>query len=656
MKTLKSLLPFVLAVFALAGCKTDDLEKDIDALTVRVEGLEAQVSLLNDNLNALRVFMDGGVTISKVEKTDTEPITYTLTLSNNDVITLTQGSTGSVATPTITIENNVWVINGVPTDQVAIGNDGTTPEFRIDGDGYWTVDFGKGANRVKDENGNDAKATTSETIETGDQFFKDVKEATVDGVKVLQVTLYGDDNNDVTYSLPIVEDLVCEIVEPSAEDGFSNGVWTIGYGEIVTANVKVKGDNYVVTAPDGWTASVEITDEGTGEGTLTVTAPAQASAASRAAVADNSTDLVLQVNKGITWAVDKIQVKAAKVITSYYDEFNAGETLTFGGYELKKNDFEDSEIHVIDESSESKDIAANGIYFVKAGVTANWTCTAAVKETIIIGDDPRVQTSALSFADNQYVRLNSGSTESGVFLCANLKINPRSTNYTLTSNAVMGKVIFDNCLITPVNKNFYYCGGTGVTNDRNIGEIIIANSKINLSNTTTQFFQTNTTYITRLSLKLDNNIFYASSQASSAVGTLFNFRNSVAESSSVEIKNNTFVNVYPGSNGLVYGGGISSVTIENNLFSNTSYGSYLIVVRANDDNSAIPTSMSSISVKNNFCNSGATGATWKAFMSNEFGGDGNSQITRNIADLITSNFETLTFTPLTGYEQYGAQQ
>ena len=64
MKTFKFLMPFMLAVLVFAGCDTDDLRNDIDELKNRVESLEAQVASINENMNALRVLIDGNKTIS----------------------------------------------------------------------------------------------------------------------------------------------------------------------------------------------------------------------------------------------------------------------------------------------------------------------------------------------------------------------------------------------------------------------------------------------------------------------------------------------------------------------------------------------------------------------------------------------------------------
>ena len=657
MKTLKSLLPFVLAVFALAGCKTDDLEKDIDALTDRVNSLEAQVSLLNDNLNALRVFMDGGVTISKVDKTDTEPITYTLTLSNSEVITLTQGSMGSVVTPEITInENNEWVINGVPTGVVANGNDGKTPQFRVNGSGIWEMNLGDEWTVVKDENGEDAKATTSETIETGDQFFEEVEQTTENGIEVIKVKLFGDDNY---YSLPIVEDLLCEIVEPTAEEGFDGSVWTIGYGETVTAAVKVKGENYIVTAPESWVATVEVINEETGEGTLTVTAPTQdqVSTMSRAAVADNTTDLVLQVNKGITWAVDKIQVKAAKVVTSYYEEFKAGKTLTFSDYELKRDDWTESENFVIKQIASAEDITKQGIYFVKPGVTVSWNNSGAIKNTFIIGDDPRVQTATLDF--KQSVKLNAGNGDDaqGTFIFANIKVNALNSSYSMTSNGRMTNLIFDKCKFSlEPSKRFY--NGSGIEAYRQIDNIKVVNSIFDFTGyNTQQFFNTATAGGSNITI--ENNVFYAKEQVSAK--SMFAYVGDGSVCNSVTLKNNTFVNVAVGTNGVVNVKTLNRVDIENNLFSLESYSAYQIVVRyLNDDTdknkTPLPENLSG-TVLNNICNaeSGWATQTWKA-LNNDNLFDGSQQITRKEQHLFeTCDFDNLIFVPKADYAAYGAK-
>lgn len=161
-------------LFALVGCKTDDLEKDIDSLKDRVTSLEAQVSLLNDNLNAIRVILDGSKTISSYTS---ENGTYTLTLSDGSTITLTQGSEGQIVMPDITInENGQWVLNGEVIGQ-ATGNSGITPKFNISADKYWQVSFdeGKTYEYVLDENGSKVAATTSGDVSVSDAFFEGVK-------------------------------------------------------------------------------------------------------------------------------------------------------------------------------------------------------------------------------------------------------------------------------------------------------------------------------------------------------------------------------------------------------------------------------------------------------------------------------------------------
>lgn len=143
MKKLKSLLPFLLMLFALVGCKTDDLEKDIDNLKDRVANLEAQVSLLNENLNAIRVILDASTTI--LEYSVDEQGNYTLKLSNGETISLNQGSEGQIVMPEISInEKGEWVLNGQVIGQ-ATGSQGMTPKFNISADKYWQVSYDDGA-------------------------------------------------------------------------------------------------------------------------------------------------------------------------------------------------------------------------------------------------------------------------------------------------------------------------------------------------------------------------------------------------------------------------------------------------------------------------------------------------------------------------------
>ena len=92
MKYYKSFILFSLFALAFVSCNTDDLERDIDALKDRVTNVEAQVQQLNDEMNIIRVLLDGNKTITDYSINGD---TYTLTLSNGETLTLTPGQRGS---------------------------------------------------------------------------------------------------------------------------------------------------------------------------------------------------------------------------------------------------------------------------------------------------------------------------------------------------------------------------------------------------------------------------------------------------------------------------------------------------------------------------------------------------------------------------------
>lgn len=427
MKTFKFLMPFMLAVLVFAGCDTDDLRNDIDDLKNRVESLEAQVASINENMNALRVLIDGNKTISSYTYDETTGA-YTLTLSDGNVITLTQGVTGTVNYPSIGIdENGNWTVNGESLGQPAVGQNGATPEFRIEeSTNYWQVKFGAGEwQYVVNSNGDKVQATT-ETVSTGDQFFNsvEVKEG------YLEVVM----KDGQTLTMPIVDGLTCEIIT-EGQEGFDGKVLFVAAGVTVQLNVNISGDNYIVTAPYGWIASLgEVVD---GKAVLSLTAPASQASLSRA-VADNTMDVVLQANKGINWAVDKIQVQIGENegggdegtddVTSYYEKYNNGETFEIAGVQINNQLYPDA-VLVDGDVNLTTD---NTVYFVKPGqnIKLNYVkdISSNLGNTIIIGDNSSQKSSFV--INGQYIKLKEVDAQNkSLFLCHNVEITANQASY-----------------------------------------------------------------------------------------------------------------------------------------------------------------------------------------------------------------------------------
>lgn len=646
MKTFKFLMPFLLVTFVLVGCDTDDLRNDIDELKNRVESLEAQVSAINENMNVLRVLVDGNKTIYSCDY-DEENDKYTLVLSDGQTIVLSQGVEGVATTPNISIsEDGYWIIDGVKQTIKAEGKDALTPKFRI-GEApnyYWEVDLdGEGSQydyeTVKDSEGNPVKASTSESISMSDEFFEDVKVEN----GCLVVTLK---DGSGTYSLPIVENLICEIVDPT--ENFKDNVLTVGYGETVKITVKIKGDKYAVTAPAGWTAILGEPSAETNEAILSLTAPAQVSTLSRA-TADNTKDLTLQVNSGVNWAVDKIQVIAENIIDSYYDLFNSGETIEIAGIELKKSDWESvsnfaiKQITSAGNGTDDNKITQNGIYFVQPGAIAVYAFTGAVTNMFIVRDNSNDNTAVLKM--NEYARLNNNSdAENSKFLCEGLSFDAsEATNYQFTANGGFGHIIFKNCSMKfTTAKSVVY-----ISAERTLNSVVFENCKIDLTGRTEkQLFNIQKTTLSSITLK--NNIFYA--ENGDVTTQIFNFGTSY-DAPSFTMMNNTFVNVVPLTNGFVNCKAISNIDVQNNLFYSSDYTNNQLLFRYvgdTDDSSLTTTGI----VSKNFANKG--NKTWKVFYGNSVI-DGGEQID-NTKETIFSvmDFENVVFTPVDELSGYGA--
>lgn len=480
-----------LMVLSLGACKTDDLERDIDALKDRVTAMEAKVDRLNESMNMIRVALDGNKTIQSY--TENEDGSYTLTLSDGNAITLTQGEKGATDVyqeVSISTDGN-WVIGGVETEHRAVavdGEPGVTPQFRLtmesEGKYYWEVSYdGKLTwEEVKSQQGTRVYASASGSSSVAGPIASAAPNATEDK---FEITLTG---SGTKYEIPIVSDLACDIKEPNPED-MENGYWIVPTNTGATTSIDLKGEAVLISAPEGWTVTAEI-----GNGTLTIIPPAQ----------DGAEGIItLQVNKGVYWAIDQIKVRSKKVITSWYQEFLAGAEIVVNDVKIKKGSADnkvvingkevDLTVDLID--TDNAEITADGLYFIEAGLDVAYSNTGTGNK-ILINDSPTGEKPVVTCSNS--IKLNGTS-----LVCKNVAlVSPISNKFLEITDNNAPYVAFDGCnfevpstatqnsflnTLGIVMDNFSFCNSkmiierTGTYRILNIGsgsDIIFPNVKI----------------------------------------------------------------------------------------------------------------------------------------------------------------------------------
>lgn len=527
MKLYKSLL-FGLLMCGFAACDTTDLERDINSLKDRVEDYEAQVQKLNDDMNIIRVLLDGNKTITSYSFDGTN---YTLTLSNGETLTLTQGVVGANY-PSITIdeESGNWIIAGKDSGVKAEAEDGKdapyTPQFKIENENWW-VSYDGG-------------------VTWTDLGEKATGDPSGESSLISNVTLASDGNSitiklsdNKSYTIPVVKDLVCEITEPELADG---EMWYIGSND-ATLKVKVNiqpGDIIRPVVPADWKAKMSDYSTLAGEQILdvTVTPPA---AASKCVV-------TIEVNRGANTITDEIVARTQT--TSYYADYMAGLDIKIGDMTVNKFEYPKSILISSDNVGEFTSFEDGVVYFIETDITP--TKSSDISNLVLINNLVD-KVSKISFTDKNSLNLKSetsleakGLAIKGVRIVAE-NIGNKSVLALATNDAVYNSVILDGCelaLGTDLADNspslFYFDSSRKLPQ---IKKIVLENCFIKVAKQVKEprIFQMNPSAEKFKSslVSIKNNIFYCDGIVDLKLCTYAN------STLNVLMQNNTFVNVVP---------------------------------------------------------------------------------------------------------------
>lgn len=519
-----------LMVLSLGACKTDDLERDIDALKDRVTAMEAKVDRLNESMNMIRVALDGNKTIQCY--TENEDGSYTLTLSDGNTITLTQGEIGATDVyqeVSISTDGN-WVIGGVETEHRALavgGEPGVTPQFRLtmesEGKYYWEVSYDGELTweEVKSQQGTRVYASASGSSSVAGPIASAAPNATGDK---FEITLTG---SGTKYEIPIVSGLACAITEPALEDGF----WIVPTNTGATTPIDLKGEAVLISAPEGWTVTASI--DNSNPTTLSVTPPNQ----------DGAEGIItLQVNKGVYWAIDQIKLRSKKVITSWKAEYEQG------GFYIG-NELVNSETYptLANEGNLIEDggtISNSGVHFIKGGVNISISSILAITgehPLVIVGDDPN-NPPTVTFTGSGYLRVGTQN-----LLCKNVKfVRNGAYLFHVHTSANVDKVIFDQCEME-LSNSFAF---SSVSSNEKIDDFQFSNNKVKFTGKTETLasgmnFVNFGTSMTITKANISNNIFYSKSNSTSARGQFF-----TVKETAIKLENNTFCNYIQNPQGI----------------------------------------------------------------------------------------------------------
>ncbi len=542
----------LLAGFFTACSDISKLENRLDSAESRIDALEKNLGTINSNVEAVKKLVDGGTVSSVTEKDGV----YTITFSDGKVITLNQGSVGVASAPIVSVDSEgYWTVDyGKGAEYIlvggekvkAAGSDGVTPKFGVDASGYWTVSYDNGQNfsQVKDASGNPVKAVAEEGGSAGDSYFRSVSVSDDKLEVVLQ--------DGSAYSLLIVKDFSCVI--KGADD-----LVTFSLGETKTFSVETVGVAAVmVTAPEGWTASFETS-------LLTVTAP---STVTKSLSADSKTDVcLLAISESGISSISKVRVEVSSTPVTYpglYGKYRNGEDVVIGGVTVNKTTY--PTVNYISASSSDKTLKA-GVNFVDSDVVAAFPTDEIALPFIVAGNTEGSRTKVSASAQVKFASTATVADNVIEFQNVSLSTDGIAEGYLLANSYdnTIDRIGLKDCYLELVgDKNLSY-----MLSSRNVNSFVVKDCDVKANSSKVVYmFQVQANACTVAQLTFDNNVFWSES----AVKGFCLYHNRQSAVSSVTITHNTFVNVYPPAsyaycqmNDLVAG------SISNNLFYFTDY-------------------------------------------------------------------------------------
>lgn len=317
MKQFRIILSLLLLSW-LSACTVDidGLSGRVDDLEARVEALEELCSQMNTNIGALQTIVDALQSndyissIAPIEEGE-DIIGYVINFTKSGPVTLYHGQDGG--TPLIGVRQDTdgqyyWTVDGewllddagnkIPASarNGSDGQDGITPQLKIEADGYWYVSYDDGVTWTQL-----GKATGAD----GDSMFSGV---TQDGDNVYLTLADG-----TIVTLPKMKKLDLQFSET---DGIACAA-----GQTVRVAYTLAGGNsetrIASIGEGGWTSDVEKTDDATGF--IAVTAPSPVTPGKVIVMADNNQGQT--VMKTLTFEEGVLTV----VADTYYAEGAAGE-------------------------------------------------------------------------------------------------------------------------------------------------------------------------------------------------------------------------------------------------------------------------------------------------------------------------------------------